>query len=847
NDKVYPVTSKIQRNIREPKGEMFFPLTADKASSFGLDKMIKKYDVLSTSSTITCNNGVYGHFDPISRTAGNHKSNHFSEITVTKNDGMRLVYGIPVYNNSQTDVTFNVHNTKDLTTNLVNYDPAEASTSNGSGTDHYFSKENIPAYATSFLLTGVCSPDYQDITGNGISDDDIGAAVKFNYCRPNQNYKWRTPGAVNENGSDRTNYANFSEGLKNPSAKDDKASFSYGTKELWYMNSIESKNMIAVFRLGDRDDAVGYNEDGSLDRSSRQKRLERIDLYTKAELLNNPTNPIPIKSVHFEYDYSLFKNIPNNIGGNGGGKLTLKSIYFTYANSNSGSENRYYFNYNASNDHKYDYQYQQFDRWGNFKDKDWNNTYNHVNIADNNEYPYSVQDKGKADEAAQKWQLSEIQLPSGGRINIEYESDDYAYVQNKRAMQMAPIIKVGSMTSEDGYQLSDKVFIKLPATTTSGELKWQYFDGIDQLYFKAMVDMKGSGTGEMVSGYAKIKSVKLVNSSGADVSSGDIACVTLEKRALYHPIAAASWQFLRQNLPQIAYPFSVNEDLSPLGFVKALVAAIGNIQEFFQPFESKAMLKGFGATLEPNKSFARINSNFMKYGGGLRVKKITIDDEWAHMAGSENGNNATSGMVFDYTKKILDPNTNSEVTISSGVASYEPMAGSDENPFHQPINYQQKQHLTTNIYTVEEPLGESYFPGPSVGYSQVTIRNLDAEGNVVNNGYTVKKFYTAKDFPTIVKRTDLSKSKYNQLSIFKLLSIENGNSVVLSQGYSIETNDMHGKPLSDETFDGQGKMLSGSYIHYKIKGTETMELDNNALTLHGDGTVQNDLIGEEFE
>ncbi len=840
NNKFYPVTSAIARNTREPKGEMFVPLTADKAGDFGLDKYIKNYAPATLGSVISCNNGVFGSSQNIGRIGHLRKANHFSEITVTKGDGMRMVYGIPVYNNSQTDVTFNTRiGVGD--NNLVNYAAGEDNTSNSSGLDHYFSAETVPAYATSFLLTGVCSPDYVDVTGNGISDDDLGSAVKFNYSLADSNYRWRTPGAKNRGAG----YANFSEGFKSET-NDNKASYSYGTKELWYTQSIESKNMIAVFRTSDRQDGLGFLPDGTLDISSKEKELDRIDLYTKAELLTHPNNPVPVKSVFFVYDYSLFPNVQNN--NSGGGKLTLKSIYFTYGNSNSGSQNRYYFNYNESGN----YLYQQYDRWGNYKSSSWNNSPKGGVDLDNNDFPYTIQDKDKADESAKKWQLSEIELPSGGKINVDYESDDYAYVQNKRAMQMVPIIGYGDKNKWSGYQKDDNVYVKLPDLSKADNFRSEYFEGVDQLYFKAMVNLDGSvGTGELVSGYAKIVGEDLMGSSGNVLPSGspvqsDVVRIRLEKKGDYHPIAAAAWQFMKLNTPKLAYPYSVNEDLSPLGFVKALIAAIGNVAELLTPFEAKAMRKGFASSIQQGRGFARIDNKFQKFGGGSRVKQITMNDRWRDMAGAENGKNAITGMSFEYTKKSIGPDGH-EILISSGVASYEPMAGSDENPFHQPINYQQKQHLTSNIYTVEEPLGESYFPAPSVGYSQVVIRNLDVEGNVVNNGYSVKKFYTEKDFPTIVKRTDLSKTKYNQKSIFSLFNIDNGNSVVLSQGYLIETNDMHGKPLSDETFDGTGKMLAGTYNHYKSKGSEQMELDNNALTLHPDGTVQNDLVAEEFE
>ena len=835
NTTTYPVNSKIARNIREPRGEMFMPLLAEQAQHFGLDKKINNY-ALAGSGAVTCNNGVFGNATGIPRVGGTHKPHHISEVNVSKHDGTKLVYGVPVYNNEQTDVTFSVGAAAGDANNMVGYTNKENSKGNESGVDYYFSKETVPAYATSYLLSGICSPDYVDLTGNGISDDDLGTAVKFNYTMVNDKFNWRTPNMRNN-----TNYANFNKG-KESQSDDNKASISYGNKELWYGHSIESKNMIAIFRLGDRNDGYGYNPNGSLDMSSKQKKLDRIDLYTKAELISNPTDPVPIKSVHFEYDYSLFNHVPNNI--NDEGKLTLKSVYFTYGKSTAGKENRYYFTYNASGD----FQYQQYDRWGVYKDKALNNSIAGVNL-DNNDFPYAVQDSVQAKNAVKKWQLSQIELPSGGKIKVEYESDDYAFVQNKRAMQMAKIIGYGQLNNYNNYQETDKVFIQLPAASTNKKVGWEYFEGVEQLYFKSMINLDDHGSNELVSGFAKIKSVKLVNSSGLPIdnsSSSSIVEVTLDKRGAYHPIAAAAWQSLRSELPKLAYSYSVNDKLSPLAFIKALISAIRNVSELVTPFEQRAMNRGFASKAIAGKCFARIGNKFQKYGGGLRVKKITMDDIWADMAGTGNGRSTSMGMLYDYTRSYTTADGTS-INISSGVASYEPMAGSEENPFKLPITYQQKAHLTSSIFTVEEPLGESYFPSASVGYSQVTVKNLDAEGNVVNNGYVVNKFYTAKDFPTIVKRTDLSKNKYNQTSIFGLFNIDQGNSVVLSQGFYVENNDMHGKQLSDETFDGSGKLLAGSYYHYKSSGTEQMTLDNNALILQPDGTVKNDVIAQEFE
>lgn len=77
--------------------------------------------------------------------------------------------------------------------------------------------------------------------------------------------------------------------------------------------------------------------------------------------------------------------------------------------------------------------------------------------------------------------------------------------------------------------------------------------------------------------------------------------------------------------------------------------------------------------------------------------------------------------------------------ISSGVASYEPMLGGEENVFRRPLlNTFRNNPLTPvdNRY-VEEPICEGYYPSASVGYSEVKVINMDPSDNVtpLNSGY----------------------------------------------------------------------------------------------------------------
>ena len=73
-----------------------------------------------------------------------------------------------------------------------------------------------------------------------------------------------------------------------------------------------------------------------------------------------------------------------------------------------------------------------YDRWGNYKPNNAITLSAIDPVISPGEYPYVEQNKITADEYSQAWSLTKINLPSGGTIKVDYESDDYAFVQNKQ-------------------------------------------------------------------------------------------------------------------------------------------------------------------------------------------------------------------------------------------------------------------------------------------------------------------------------------------------------------------------------------------------------------------------------
>src|SRR5690606_1465653 len=122
-------------------------------------------------------------------------------------------------------------------------------------------------------------------------------------------------------------------------------------------------------------------------------------------------------------------------------------------------------------------------------------------------------------------------------------------------------------------------------------------------------------------------------------------------------------------------------------------------------------------------------------------------------------------------------------------------------------------------YYMEEPLGESFFPSPSVGYSKVTVKSKYPAGVAVNRhgtGSIVHEFYTAKDFPVGTERTDLQVMTKSSPLVLRLLKISQNDFVYASQGFVVELNDMHGKPKAQWAY-GEGQSVPVSGIEYKYK------------------------------
>jgi len=848
---------------RQKRDQVIDFFTAGDAALIGLDKSIRSY----SSTTILDPTTDTLMYTTQSRTAGYRLAHHISQINVTESSGKRYIYGLPVYNVIQKDFTFTVGqstlSTPDQSDTIAynNTEPTPAGLPVSTGSrDGYLQVSQTPPYAHSFLLTGLLSPDYVDVTGDGITDDDLGQAVKFNYSEMVDGsgnpllHNWRTPAG--------SYIANFNPGTRSQ-VKDDKGLITYGQRESWYLQSIESKTMIAIFVLENRNDGKGVvNENGGINATDvSSKALQEIDLYSKSDLKQHGlAGARPIKTVHFSYSYTLCPGTRDNI--NNGGKLTLDSIYFTFNGQSRLNKDKYAFSYvDSLGNGNPAYAYNATDRWGTYKPTSMN-----PGGVLNSVFPYTPQNqsgqtqspKPSLDANAGAWSLKRVLLPSGGEIEVGYEGDDYAYVQNARAMDMMTIAGFGNSPSAYSNRLFDiswsggivednYLFVNVPSPcVTANDVLVQYLQGVSQIAVRMDVNMPAGN--EQVTSYAMIDSY--------GVYSSNIIWIKLTEVNGVSPLSLSAVEYLKEQLPAEAYPgYDVSQGSGLEQVADALVGMLDNLKNAFGNPVTYLRSQGMAQTVVLGQCFARLNDpDGFKYGGGQRVKSIMLKDNWQQMTGQFT---SYYKQTYDYTTtEVFNGNTR---VISSGVASYEPGIGGDENPFQTSVQVENKLPLGPTSYgAIEMPVTEAFFPAPMVGYSQVTVRSLSSapappgQKSRSGIGRQVTQFYTAKDYPTYYSNTGLDPStdlEAHDASTTNFFYKYAFDSRALSQGFLVAVNDMHGKEKSQTSYADNDTTLIVNYTQnfYRNTGVNGLNETFNFVSSAQGGVISQGNLGIDIE
>ncbi len=164
-------------------------------------------------------------------------------------------------------------------------------------------KRQYSRYATHWLLTAITGSDYIDRPdpnnsnrSNTFNKEDYGYWVELEYGNWSDGYVWRTP------YRDRT--YNYNTNLKNKIETSDKGGYSFGRKQLYYLDKINTANRTALFIKDIRYDAIGK------DLQFKFKNGGSINLGSTGDedhILNKTDGYIDVMEtgVHYKREYSL--------------------------------------------------------------------------------------------------------------------------------------------------------------------------------------------------------------------------------------------------------------------------------------------------------------------------------------------------------------------------------------------------------------------------------------------------------------------------------------------------------------------------------------------------------------
>lgn len=754
------------------------------------------------------------------------------ELSTVNTDGQRMNYGLPIYNFNERTMSYSVEGhapepDKYLISRSIN---------NTSKIDVIQGMESSAPYASTFLLTSITNSDYIDRKFDGPTEDDFGGWTKFNYTEGSNSFHWRMPySGLKYDRNTRIN------------PKDDMGSLISGDKEIYYLKSVETKTHIAYFITNKTEVSVKYEGGGSgvlsgsisvsrkdgLSSASdvkaandltakgtvEKEMLERIVLFAKTG--NGTIAAKPLQITYFSYSNGLCKGTLNS--ANGAGKLTLEKVWFEYEGVVNSKIRPYTFGYEYAqyaqggvvsttypqiagfastltntgnlNDpysntiQNPDYKHFLSDPWGNYR-ADGETRYT-------DEMPWIDQSKegntGTFDPAA--WHLKQIKLPSGGEIHVQYEQDEYAYVENRKAMALVPLESIAFNLSGAKYNLNMEYFGIQDNTDAksnyANELRASLKD--EKVYFKFLYDLISDPlqephadifncTSDYITGWMNIKDViyeggkvKLVAELGKGANPKEL-CERVVKTQYKGLVYTANCN------ESVHQKFSSEEAVSTKEIFSHLIKITNNLM----PGEELKIC----ADQNLDFSFLKVPVPFSKKGGGVRVKRLLMYSD-----GLEDGDESIYGTEYIYQN---------EDGSSSGVATNDPVR--DENPIIKFLKKRNGKSWGNKLLSgddkeqFEGPYGESVYPPSSVGYARVVMQNI-YKGKTAP-GYTIDGFYTAKDYPVKLDNSSYLPDPSSFTTGPTPLYQRRTKSAVGFMEYAVIKNDMHGKPKYRETYKG---------------------------------------------
>ena len=363
------------------------------------------------------------------------------------------------------------------------------------------------------------------------------------------------------------------------------------------------------------------------------------------------------------------------------------------------------------------------------------------------------------------------------------------------------------------------LYVKLDKPLTSdAEFRKYYIEDMEYLYFKATVDITSSGDDEFVSGYGKILA------SGICPNNSDYAWISLAYMQSgdfqsngsldINPITWFALKLAKNNMQDKIFPLgSINFSGGKADIARGLLGVVIDFASLAMGIDATLLGLGFCKWMSNKNSWVRLyDPSLMKLGGGHRVKSIILRDNWKHL--SQTGNDAYYQTNYSYTTNKTEGGT-----FSSGVATYEPAVGGDENSLHQPIFYEQRESMFYKSWTyIETPLVEFAYPAATIGYSEVSVaehKRIYARKH--GTGKTIHKFHTARTHPLKIVPTKMDRKMFkpSNAEMLSLLIAADISMISVSQGYSVLANDMHGKPISSLSYPEMDNISPVTGVHYE--------------------------------
>ncbi len=733
------------------------------------------------------------------------------EVIAYNNRGQQFVFGLPVYARKEYQLSVSPPAPITGAAPIVHADVFPGNSGNvkddlNHELDFIQGQYREAPYANAWLLSRITTPDYIDLTHNGPTADDYGGWTKFGYERvvgttpksdPTEWFHWRSP----------YNGFHYSKNdLHN--TLDDRLSVAGGQKEIYYLQTIETKTHIARFITEDRDDARSaapeFLADNNPDASGAlaMRRLSRIELYAKgsSELL---------ETIQFEYGYDAFPGQPDS--RTRGGKLTLKSVKFFHGGVFDTNPPKYSFGYayanplHAGSEAASLYnglwaalpsQGEQSPAWSIFGVDEWGQ-HAPAALARANTMLYGSDQRPQTHDPA-AWQLKVITSPTGNQTHIQYESDRYRFVQDQAATAMLSLMPNpvdGELDNLYTLNLADWGLPMPCPIETLDQLKKQiealYLGTGEKIYFRFLYALRGLQPGldacsEYIEGFADLRAVVIEPVDGAN---------GMLKLRLGKP--NNNDQFTPK---QLCKAFANTGMLSQAGMSGCSPRGIDTDrgeEEIFSQFAQ--MITAMSETqiclkFDPARSQIRLPMLDAKRGGGLRVKRLLIYDPGLESNFSSETLNGQEYFYLDRAGK------------ESGVATAEPSQIDKESALYRifPLAARDFSDRTVGGVLLDQMAGiegMSVLPSPAVGYGSVFTRDI-YHSATNGTGFSHAEFHTARDFPLKVEKT-LQSKKHQDFQLSTPVVTVVTPKVWATQGFEYTLNQMHGQPKMSSTHGGE--------------------------------------------